>query len=61
MKFFVYDNVKNEIAIENESIFLIRELGSLLEETRNKCDKDKTGKKKLRAFKELTYIFLFFD
>ena len=61
MKFFNYDNVNGEILIEDESILLIREFAALLEPERNKTKEDKTGKKKLLAFKELKYIYLFFD
>lgn len=61
MKFFVYDNVNGNVAIEEESLLLTLEFKNLLEESRNKCTADKTGKKKLRAFKEFKYIYLFFD
>jgi len=61
MKFFVYDNVNGNISLEEESILLIKEFSSLLEESRNKTKEDKTGKKKTRAFKELKYIYLMLD
>ena len=61
MKFFVYDNVNGNVAIEEESLLLTLEFKNLFEESRNKCTADKTGKKKLRAFKEFKYIYLFFD
>ena len=61
MKFFLYDNVNESVVLNDESILLIREFGALLEVGRNKCKEDKTGAKRLKAFKEFKYIFLFFD
>ena len=61
MDFFVYDNVSGNVSLEDCSILLLKEFANLLEESRNKTKDDKTGKKKLRAFKELKYIYLFFD
>ena len=61
MKFFVYDNVSGSVSIEKENILLIKEFEDLLADTRNKTKDDKTGKKKERAFRELKYIYLFFD
>lgn len=61
MKFFEYDNVNGQLNIEDESLLLIKELHDLLETKRNITKTDKTGKKKERAFKELKYIYLFFD
>jgi len=61
MKFFVYDKDNGEIALEDESILLVRELGALLEAKRNITKTDKTGKTKSKAFRELKYIYLFFD
>lgn len=61
MRFFIYDNVNGDVSIEEASILVIKEFAKLLEVERNKTKEDKTGKKKLRAFKEFTYIYLFFD
>lgn len=61
MRFFEYDNVNGEIKIEDESLLLITEFENLLDNKRNINKVDKTGKKKEKAFKELKYIFLFFD
>jgi hypothetical protein len=61
MKFFEYDNVNGEVKIEDGSIFLITEFEDLLDPKRNINKIDKTGKKKEKAFRELKYIFLFFD
>jgi hypothetical protein len=61
MKFFVYDNVNGNVSLEDTSILLIKEFEALLEDNRNKSSADKTGKKRLRAFKEFKFIYLFFD
>ena len=61
MKFFIYDSVNEEIMLNEESILLMREFSALLDEKRNKTKEDKTGKKKLRAFKEFKFLYLFFD
>jgi len=61
MKFFQYDKVSGNIAVDDPSILLIRELVALVNPTRNKTTSDKTGKKLTKAFKEFTYIYLFFD
>lgn len=61
MKFFVYDNVSGSVSIEKEDILLIKEFEDLLTDVRNKTKDDKTGKKRERAFRELKYIYLFFD
>ncbi len=61
MKFFQYDNDSGQVVLEDESLLLIRELSSLLETKRNITKNDKTGKKRELAFKELKYIYLFFD
>jgi hypothetical protein len=61
MNFFVYDNAENKLRIEEYSILLVKEFGDLWDIQRNKCKEDKTGKLRLRAYKELTYIYLTLD
>lgn len=61
MKFFQYDNENGQLILVQDEILLIKELSALLEPSRNISKTDKTGKKKERAFKELKYIYLFFD
>lgn len=61
MKFFIYDNVNETLMLNDESILLIREFDALMNEERNKTKSDKLGKHKTLAWKELKYIYLFFD
>ena len=61
MKFFAYDPVKEAIRLNDEAILLVKEFATLMEADRNKSKTDKTGRKKERAFREFTFIYLFFD
>lgn len=61
MNFFIFDNAENKLRIEEYSVLLIKEFATLWEIERNKCKEDKTGKKRLKAYKELTYIYLTLD
>jgi hypothetical protein len=61
MKFFIYDNVNEQVVINREGILLVKEFAILMNEQRNKCTADPLGKNKIRAYKEFAYIFLFFD
>ena len=61
MNLFSYDETNNTLRIDEPTIFLVKEFAALLDDKRNKCPEDKTGKKHLKAFKELTYIFLMLD
>lgn len=61
MKFFDYDDVNGDVILVESSLYLIKELHALLEDKRNKIAEDKTGKKKLQAYKEIKFIYLFFD
>lgn len=61
MNFFVFDNAENKLRIEEYSILLVKEFNDLWDIQRNKCKEDKTGKLRLKAYKELTYIYLTLD
>lgn len=61
MNFFVYDNAEHSLKIDEYSILLIKEFKDLWDVKRNKCAEDKTGKLRLLAWKELTYIYLVLD
>ena len=61
MQFFIYDNADNSLKIDEYSILLVKEFKDLWDVQRNKCKEDKTGKMRLKAHKELTYIYLVLD
>ena len=61
MNFFEYNNVNGNVELAIPEILLIREFKALLDDSRNKCTDDKTGKYHLRAFREFTYIWLAID
>lgn len=61
MQLFIFDNNTNTLRIDDYSILLIKEFANLWEPNRNKCKEDKTGEKRLLAYKEFTYIYLVLD
>mgnify|MGYP003609567804 CR=1 FL=1 len=61
IRLFEYDNMKMKVVINEPDILLIQELKALFDNERNKCKEDKTGEKRLRAFRELQYIYLAID
>jgi len=61
MKFFIYDQANESVRLNEESILLTKEFEILITPLRNKSTSDKTGVKKIRAFKEFKYIYLYFD
>jgi len=61
MQFFIFNNADNTLEIDEYSILLVKEFKDLWDKERNKCKEDKTGKLRLRAYKELTYIYLVLD
>lgn len=58
---FQYDNVNGKVEIENGTILLIKEFKDLMDNARNICTEDPKGVKHLRAFRELSYIYLAID
>ena len=56
--FFSYDDTTGQVQLEDPGVLLIKEFDALLDVKRNKCPEDKTGKQKLRAFREFKYIYL---
>ena len=61
MEIFIFDNATNTLRIDEHSILLIKEFADLWDIERNKCKEDKSGKDRLLAFKEFTYIYLTLD
>lgn len=61
IKFFAYDDSKNQIIVNEPEIFLVKEFADLWTNERNACKEDPTGNKKLRGFRELVYIYLAID
>lgn len=61
IKFFAYDSAENKIIINEPEILLVKEFADLWTNERNICKEDPTGKKKLRGFRELIYIYMAVD
>ena len=61
LRLFDYDNGKMKVVINTPDVLLIKEFQDLWTNERNKCKDDKTGDKRLRAFRELSYIYLAID
>lgn len=56
--FFVYDANFGRLELNTPEILCIREFAALFDKERNKCPEDPNGEHKLRAFRELKYIYL---
>lgn len=61
MQIFIYDNTTNSIKIDEYSILLVKEFAELWKPERNKCKEDPKGLMRLRAFREISYIYLMLD
>ena len=61
LKVFQYNNATGKVELEDGNLLLIKEFRDLMDDNRNKCKQDPTGKKHLRAFREVTYIWLAID
>ena len=61
MKFFLFDNSKNSVVVNEPEVLLIKEFAALWNNDRNKTKGDPKGIKKTRAYRELTYIWLMLD
>lgn len=61
VKFFAYDNIDNKIVINEPEVLLVKEFADLWTDERNKCKDDPSGKQKLKAFRELVFIYLSID
>ena len=58
---FQYDNVHNRIELNTAEILLVKEFAELMKCERNICKDDPKGTYGLRAFRELSYIWLAID
>lgn len=61
MDIFIYDNATGNLKINTYEILLVKEFEALWDVNRNKCEEDQTGTKRLLAWKEFKYIWLFAD
>ena len=61
LKVFQYNSNTGKVEFEDGNLLLIKEFRDLMDDDRNKCKQDPTGKKHLRAFREFTYIWLAID
>ena len=61
MKLFVFDNLQNEVMINEPEVLLIKEFSVLWKADRNKSKEDPKGIKRRRAYREFTYIWLMCD
>jgi len=61
MKFFLFDNVNNEVVVNEPEILLVKEFADLWDVKRNKTKSDTKGTKRTRAYRELVYIWLMCD
>lgn len=61
LKVFQYNSSTGKVELEDGNLLLIKEFRDLMDDNRNKCKQDPTGKKHLRAFREFTYIWLALD
>lgn len=59
--FFLYNNQTGSLELNTHEILLVKEFDALWDEDRNKCKEDPTGNRRLRAWKEFKYIWLFAD
>lgn len=61
MTIFLYDKVNHTLKLNEPEILLIKEFAALWNNDRNKTKEDPKGTKKLRAYKEFTYMYLMID
>ena len=61
LKVFQYNNATGKVELEEGDLLLIKEFRDVMDDNRNECKEDPTGKEHLRAFREFTYIWLAID
>lgn len=58
---FLYDNSTGSLKLDLHEILLVKEFDTLWDIERNKCKEDKKGERRLRAWREFKYIWLYAD
>jgi hypothetical protein len=58
MRFKIFEFISNELVLNKPEILLIPEFEKLWALDRNMCKEDKSGTKRLQAYKEFKYIWL---
>ena len=61
IQIFLYDNSTGSLKLDLHEILLVKEFDTLWDLERNKCSEDKKGEKRLRAWREFKYIWLYAD
>lgn len=61
MTIFLYDNVTNTIKIDEYGILLVKEFAELWDQVRNRSKADPDGSLRLKAYRELAFIYLMLD
>ena len=55
---FLFNNQLNRVELNTPEILLVKEFKALMQPSRNKCKEDPSGLECLKAFREMTYIWL---
>ncbi len=58
---FLYNNATGSLELNLHEILLVKEFDILWDLDRNKCEEDPKGTKRLKAWKEFKYMWLFAD
>lgn len=61
MQIFLYNNSTGSLELNLHEILLVKEFEAIWDLDRNKCEEDPKGTKRLKAWKEFKYIWLFAD
>ena len=60
-RFFEYDERQGKVILDDSTLLLTKEFAALMTPERNKCKEDSSGLHKLKAFREMTYIYFAID
>lgn len=61
MDIFLFDNVRNEVVLNEYEVLLVKEFSALWNNERNITEQDPTGVRRTRAYREFTYMYLAID